>query len=128
MALDALIRSAVATANRATASLQATVTHEAWIASDSFGAPVFATAVQRQALVEYRQQLRRANDGQEVMQRARVTFVEPVSANGAADRREPIDPRDRIVLPDGTTGPILDVAGMADPSTGAPYALEVALG
>jgi hypothetical protein len=128
MALDSLVRSAVAIANSVTSSLQVVVSHEAWIGSDSYGAPQYATAVNLSAIVEYRQRLRHLRDGQQVLQRAVVFLLEPVSPNGAAERREPIDPRDRIVLPDGTTGPIYDVAGLADPQTNASYYHEVVIG
>jgi hypothetical protein len=72
--------------------------------------------------------MRRMANGQEVMQRATVTFIGPVTANGAVDRQEPIDPRDKITLPDGSTGSILSIEGVADPSTSYPYMFVVALG
>jgi hypothetical protein len=128
MALDSLVRSAVAIANGVTSSLQVVVSHEAWTHDDAYGAPQYATAVNLSAIVEYRQRLRHLRDGQQVLQRAVVFLLEPVSPNGAAERREPIDPRDRIVLPDGTTGPIYDVAGLADPQTNASYYHEVVIG
>jgi hypothetical protein len=128
MALDSLVRGAVAIASSATASLQVTVAHSAWIANDEYGAPQYATPVNRQAIVEYRQRLRHLRDGQEVMQRAVAFLLEPVEPNGASGRREPIDPRDKIVLPDGTTGPLYDVAGLADPQTNASYYHEVVIG
>ncbi len=43
-------------------------------------------------------------------------------------RQNPIDPRDKIVLPDGTTGPIVDVSGFVDQSTNLPYFSDVSLG
>jgi hypothetical protein len=128
MGLQDLIRSGVATANGITEELQVAVTHEPWVGKDQYGGPVFGTPVSRQALVEMKQRLRRSYTGQEVMQMAAVTFLVPVEPNGAAGRREPIDPRDRITLPDGTTGPILDAAGLADPDTANPYFQVVALG
>jgi hypothetical protein len=57
-----------------------------------------------------------------------ITIIGPVTANGAPNRDEPVDPRDKFVLPDGTSGPIVDVNGLLDPSTGRPYLYEVALG
>ena len=128
MGLDTVIRNAVATANRVTGALQATVTHAAWTGADSYSKPTYATAVPRQAIVEFKQRMRRLPNGEEVMQQATVTFLSPIAANGASGRREPVDPRDRITLPSGLTGPILDVSGMVDPSTDAPYMLTVALG
>jgi hypothetical protein len=39
-----------------------------------------------------------------------------------------LDVRDKIVLPDGLTGPIIKVNGVVDPDTDEIYALEVMLG
>jgi hypothetical protein len=128
MGLADVVRGGVRIANGITSGLQVVVSHEAWIGQDAYDKPQFATAVSRPALVEAKQRLRRTTSGKEVMQRASITFLEMPEANGAAERREPIDPRDRLILPDGTTGPILDVAGLTDPGTDAAYLLEVALG
>jgi hypothetical protein len=127
MALADTVRAGVALANSLTGSLQVTVQHEAWTHSDKQGAPKFDAPIAQPALVEYKHQLYRMPGGQEVTQRARVTFVGPIAGNGAEGRREPIDPRDRITLPDGTTGPILDVQGLADPATAGAYLYVVAL-
>lgn len=125
---SSIVRSGVAIANRLTAGLQVQVSHEAWIRDDGKGKPVYATAISRPAIVQPKSRLRRAPNGREVMQRAAIVFVGPVEANGAAGRQEPIDPRDKLTLPDGTTGPILGVDGLTDPKTNAPYMYEVALG
>ena len=128
MGLADLVRKGVAIANSNTSDLQDEVTLEAWIGDDSHGKPQFATPIAIKAIVEKKQQLVRLSTGQEVQQQTKVTFLEPVTPNGAAERREPIDPRDRIVLPDSSTGPILGVVGMLDSGTHAPYMLEVSLG
>ena len=123
-----ILRAGIATANSVTATLQATVQHYAWISDDGFGTNSYAAAVPRQAIVEEKQRLIRQGDGQYMLSRAKVTFIFPIPANGAAKRQEPIDPRDKIVLPDGTTGPIIDIEGVVDPDTGKPYISEVWLG
>lgn len=128
MSLADIIRQGVATANAVTTSLQVTVKHEAWVEDDSYGAPVYASSIDRLAIVDMKQRLRRLATGQEVMQQAVVTFVQPIIANGATERREPIDSRDIITLPSGFTGPILDISGIEDPATNSPYMLEVILG
>ena len=128
MGLDSILRNAIATANSVTSSLQSTILHEAWIGQDGYGKPTYATGVQRQAIVEMRQRRRPLPDGRELIQEAHITFVQPIAANGASERREPIDPRDRITLPSGLTGPIHDVRGVVDPGTNQPYLLEVVLG
>jgi hypothetical protein len=118
MGLDAIVRRAVAKANTITASLQVEVTHEARTGQDTYGAPTFAAAVARPAIVERKQKLIRDTNGQERLSQHKVTFLQPVT----------LDVRDRITLPDGTTGPILDIAGLVDAGTNAPYYAEVLLG
>lgn len=129
MSLATILRSGVALTDSITDSLQVAVTHEAWSGLSSYGAPTFATGVSRDAIVDYGPRLIRDASGQEVPVRATVMILRPIAANGASGRREPIDPRDRFTLPDGTTGPILEVRqGVVDPSTSRPYCYEVALG
>jgi hypothetical protein len=128
MALADIVRSGVALANTLTASLQVSVQHKAWTGSDAYGAPTYADAIVRNGLLEAKTRVLRRPNGEEVLQQSQLTILEPVAANGAAGRAEPIDPRDRFVLPDGTEKAALDVSGLADPSTGAPYGFEVALG
>lgn len=128
MGLADTIRAAVATANAITGDLQVVVKHSAWVGVDGFSKPSFAKAVERPALVEFNQRMVRQVNGQEVLQVARVMFLEPIHPNGADGRREPIDPRDKIVLPNGFVGPILEVSGFVDSGTDRPFFYEVALG
>ena len=128
MSFADIVRSGVATARELSDSLLVDVQHQAWIGLTSFGAPNYAAAVTRRALVEMKQRQVKMPNGEVAVSRAQVTFIEPLPANGAANRREPIDLRDNITLPDGTSGPILDVSGLFDPETNAPYMLQVFLG
>lgn len=130
MGLADIIRSGVATAHKVTLDLQATVTHEAWTGQDDTGKPTYASAETRTAVVDRKQRLRRSVGGQEMVSRHVLTFLAPIAANGAADRQEPIDPRDRFTLPDGSTGPIIDIASTVDAEsgTGEGYLYEVYLG
>ena len=128
MGLDTIIRNGIALADSLTASLQVAIDHYAWISNGTYAEATYATVVSRQAIVEFKQRLYRLASGQEVLQRASIMFIRPIAANGASGRREPIDPRDKIVLPNGYTGPILDVIGIVDPNTDAPYILKVVLG
>ena len=125
---DDLVRQAMTLADDLTETLQVNVTHEAWIDDDGNGDPVFATAVARPALVQYSRLMRRDEKGFDVLQHAQVTFIQLPESNGTPGRREPVDPRDQITLPDGYTGPILNVKGLVDPETNRPYFLEVSLG
>jgi len=112
-----VVRAAVAVADSITASLQSTVQHYPWVRDGSNGR-VWGSATPRAAVVDLSPKLIRTSDGSVVQRRAVVIFPRAVS----------VDPRDKIVLPDGTTGPIVDVSGAADPSTGRPYAPEVSIG
>jgi len=51
-----------------------------------------------------------------------------IPPNGAADRGEPIDPKDVFILADGTSGPILDTEGPRDPGKARPFFIQVFLG
>lgn len=128
MGLADVVRSGVALADTVTTDLQAAVTHKAWTGRDVDRKPTYAAGVSRLAIVERRQRLIRTATGEQILSRHRIAFLRPIAANGAATRREPIDPRDVLTLPDGDTGPILEVTGVVDPSTGAPYYAEVWLG
>lgn len=128
MALDSLIRRGVAVADRLTASLQPDVTHEAWTGQDGYGAATYAAGVARAAIIEQKQRLHRTSNGREVVTKAKITILRPITPNGAAGRTEPIDVRDRFTLPDGSTGPIVDIGGFTDAGTGRPYFAEVWLG
>ena len=131
MGLADVVRSGVAIANSVTKTLQATVTHKQWIGpSDGYGTETYLDAVERTALVEFKQKMIKTGSGQLVMSRATVTFLEPIPPIGAGvdGRQEPIDSRDIITLPDGTTGPILDISGFVDSGTNAPFFGAVSIG
>ena len=128
MSLAGTVRSAVATADKVSKSLQEEVVHSAWIGQDMFGKAEFATSVYRKAMVEQGIKDRRLGDGRIVTTRAKITFLETVEPNGAEGRVGAIDPRDKISLADGTSGPILDVGGLRDPEMLRPYLYEVLLG
>jgi hypothetical protein len=117
MGFDSLLRSAVQTASRLTASLQVDVQHEARTGIDGYGKPTFAAAVTRAAIVELRPKLLRRPDGQEVMASATVTFLGNVA----------IAVEDRLTLPGGQVGTVLTVGGVADPASGT-YMVTATLG
>lgn len=128
MGLADVVRAGVAIAASTTKSLQVEIQHWPWIGADVTNMPLFGTPIARSALVEQKQKLLRASTGENVLATTKVTLLDPVKADGATGRREPVDPRDKIVLPDGTEGPIVAVEGLVDPGTNLPYLLEVYLG
>lgn len=123
MALDAVIRGAVAAVKTQLSSIQVNVTHEAWIGhQDGHAQPAFAPPVLLPAMVQEGANTRRLPTGEVITARACISFLFPVAPNGAPGRREPIDPRDRITLPSGLTGPLVESPGAAiDPTTNRPY-------
>lgn len=119
MAFDDLVRNLVAVADTLTAPLQATVAWSAFTGQDHGGNPTYATAVNVQCVIEQKLEQRTLADGRIVSTRAKLTF--PRSFN--------VDARDKLVLPDGSSSPIVDLQGVTDPdAAGLPYAQEVYLG
>lgn len=118
MGLDTILRAGVAILNTATASMQNTVQHSAWTGQDDYGAPTFATAVPRKCILDNMTRRRHLPGGEEILQKAEMQFLYQIT----------IDPKDRIVLPDGTTAPIMDISGPVDPVPGKPYTTTVILG
>lgn len=130
MALNDLIRSCVGIANTITKTVQAEVLLRSWTSNDRYRKPTYDGGMGGRtftALVEMKQRII-LQEGKEVQQVARVTFLEPIPDQGTSGRREPIDPRDKIVLPNGHEGDILWVSGLDNPGTNRPYMLEVGLG
>lgn len=108
--------------------MEASVTHTPWTGQDGYGADTFGAPVPRRAIVDMTRKPRVTRAGKLLMTIAEITFLEPITDNGASGRDEPIDTRDKIVLPDGSTGPIVSVGGPVDPVTGRPYLNTVLLG
>ena len=123
-----IVRSGVATAHRIVSTLEGPVQHFAWTGVGAYAAPTYASAVIRPAIISLEQKLRRLPGNVEVNQRASFILLVPVTNNGASGRREPVDPRDKFILPDGTTGPVLYAGGPLDPKTNNPFLIEVVLG
>jgi hypothetical protein len=128
LAFNDIIRNGVAIADRLTKDLQAIVTHEAWVGQTGSGRSMYGPPINRKAIVDTRVRDRVTNAGQTVTTRASIQFLEAIEPNGAIGRVEPIDPRDRITLPDGTSGPIVDIGGFIDGQTNRPYTSEVWIG
>lgn len=113
-----LVRGGVAIANKLTASLQPEVTVIKAASTDVAGDVTPGATYHWPALVDWKAERRRTPEGTEVTSRAVITFTEP----------RPITEEDTIILPDGTTGPILDLGGFVDKGTGRPFVLDVYLG
>lgn len=128
MSLLDTLRAGVKIANDVTRSLQCLVTFERYAENaDGYGTPGYSAATTLHAIVDWRQRQLRTMTGVLTVSRASVLFLDIVEVV-AATNGEGIDDHDRITLPDGTTGPILDMAGFIDAGTGHPIATEVFLG
>ena len=75
-----------------------------FLASDDHGAPGFGTAVARRARVVLRPVRLRRPDGSDTVARGQVWLADT----------DPVDVRDRLVLPDGATAEILAVEAPPD--------------
>ena len=119
MALDTVVRSAVGVANSVTGALQVDVTHLTGQTVDKYNKRTGGTTTTRQAIVDYKVRKIRLRDGTEHLSRADVFFIGNVT----------VLVTDVITLPDGTTGPILDIGGLADPeNAGDRFYTSVMLG
>jgi hypothetical protein len=120
MSLLDVVRVGVAIANQVTAPLQALVSHEAsHLSADGFSTRTYDPPVLRPAIVDWKQKHLRTMTGDLTVSRASVIFLDPTVI---------VDDHDRLILPDGTTGPILDMSGFIDAGTGHPILTEVWLG
>jgi len=129
MGLAAVISSAFAAAHAATLGVQVDISFEAIVGQDAYGRETFANPVGLKALLQADPSI----GGQELELLAIVTFLEPVPptvpSNTGFIRQGPIDTRDRLVLPDGRTGPIVRVFdGMVSEETGLPVAHQIQIG
>lgn len=118
MSLASIVRSGVALADRLTASLHVQVVHYTRTSTDGYGKPEYDGGTARMAIVESVAANLRTTAGDVITPKTKVTFPRPVAVSNL----------DKIVLPDGTTGPILDIVGLVDPATNAVYMVEVLLG
>lgn len=125
-----IIRDGVKLTNELTDDIQSSITHTPWIGyADASGTDLYGTPVTRKCIVSTKQSEIITASGQMVSLLATLIFVGDVAPNGAPGRKEPFDPRDVIVLPDGSTGPILDTpSGVNDPMTNRGFIHKVMIG
>jgi hypothetical protein len=132
MALNDTIAKVVGIANKVTKDLQGAISHYPWIAQNAFGSvqsqSPFGQPIIRNGIIQQQGRWRQIANGNMVFTYAHIVFLEPFAHIEAPNRKNPIDPRDRLVLPDGTTGPIVDIDGLFNPGTKSPYFCEVWLG
>jgi hypothetical protein len=132
MALNDVIANVVAIAHKITEPLQGEVMHSPWIAQNAFGSSSlqtpFGQAIRRTAIIEQQARWRQLPNGNQVYTYAHLIFLVPFEHINAPNRKNPVDPRDKFVLPDGSSGPVVDSDGLHNPGTKSPYFCEVWLG
>lgn len=125
--LDA-IRAGVKVADSVTKPLQATVKYEREIKrNDGYGDLKYRPPVQLRAIVDFARKQVRTQAGVLTVTRATIDLLD-IAAVVAATDGQGIGNNDRFTLPDGDTGPILDISGFIDAGTGHPIATTVMLG
>ena len=89
--------------------LQADVVYHPYASSDGAGKRFYGDAVPRKALYTRKQRLVKTFSGEMSVSTAQLVFLDPTVINQF----------DKIVLPDGTTQPIIGTDGFVDASNGA---------
>lgn len=127
MGLLQTLRAGIAVADKITKPLQATVTYERATGNDGYGKTTFANGVPLKAIVDFARKQVRTTSGELSVTRATIDLLD-INAVVKATGGEGIGNDDRFTLPDGDSGPILDISGFIDAGTGHPIATTVMLG
>lgn len=113
--------------------LQATVLFQRYQGSDGYGTENYSTAVSLKAVVEQKQQSVKSPSGEMAQSTATVTFLDIPALLAATPVVSGISllgyvfTKDRIVLPNGLSQPILNVGGFVDGGSGRVIPTEVYL-
>jgi hypothetical protein len=114
-----LVRDLVAVADDLTSTLQEDVSHYAFAnaTTNDYNEIDYGTSpTLRKALVERGVTLRKSVEGDITSIKAtKITFLRPVA----------VDPKDKFVLADGTTGRPVNLKGLDNPDIRQPYLVEV---
>lgn len=127
MGLLEALRAGIAAADGVLKPLQASVRFYRCTAIDKAGKKTYASAVLLLAHIDLAQKKVETSGGELLSTTATITFLD-VAAVASATAGLGIREVDKIVLPSGATGPIIDIGGYVDPGTGYPVATEVTLG
>lgn len=127
MDLLEVVRSAVALADEITKPLHAIVLYERNTGDGDYGAILYDAPVPLHAIVDFASKQVRTKEGILSVTRATIELLdidEVVAATGG----EGIGNNDKFTLPDGDSGPILDISGFIDAGTTHPIATKVMIG
>lgn len=97
------------------------------IGSDAYGTRLFASPIPLDAIVDFKAVMVRTKDGVLTATRATIELID-INQLVKATNGEGIGNNDQFILPDGDTGPTLDIGGFVDAGTGHPIATTVMLG
>ena len=134
MALRDLVVNGVKLADTITnnGKLQGTVLYRRAISTDyegtvTYDPPLSQPATELRAVVEWKQQSVKTKVGVLDMSKTKVSILDldglRVASGGVGLRED-----DMIVLPDGTTGPLMALNGYMDPITAQPFMTEAQIG
>ncbi len=128
MSLRTLVVKMIAVADNITKPFQPTITLYRYQSQSQYGAESYASPLTLEAIVDQTITEHRTKAGKVLPVKAYVAVLSPITPEGTAGRIEPVDPRDKIVLPDGSTGDIVDTGGFVDKGTGRPFFSEIWIG
>lgn len=127
MSLLNVLRSGIRIADKITKPLQAVVMYSREVPGTDGYSGVLATPVPLHAIVDYKAVQVRTLGGVLSVTRATITLLN-IDEIVAATAGFGIGNNDRFTLPDGDTGPTLDITGFVDAGTGHPIATTVMIG
>lgn len=128
MGLLNILRSGIKTANKVTRDLQCVVVYQKAVPDGlGYGNFTYPTSANLHAIVDYTARQVRGRDGVLTISRATVDLLD-IDEVRSATGGEGIRPDDRIILPNGDTGPIITTTGFLDRETETPVVTTVMLG
>jgi hypothetical protein len=127
VSLRDVVKTVVGLVDKVVKPLEPVVSFERYLGESGDGGVTYAAAVPLHAIVEWKSAQVRTPTGVLTVSRTSVLFLN-IAELSAATAGEGVDDLDRITLPDGTSGPILDLGGFIDAGTGHPFATEAFLG
>lgn len=131
MSLLNVFQSSVKVMSKIFDSVKGDVVFRAWVGQTGGGEDKFADPVTLRGVIAVNQEVTRTSEGQLAVTLATIEFLDPIPDTApmpGQERKQPIDPRDSLVLPDGSTAPIIKVGGPLDPSTSRGFVQAVTLG
>lgn len=131
MALADVLRKQVANLSKIVDSFKGNVSFYAWIGQNGAGTDEYAAVVTVRAVISMKKEQRYTASSGLVMTHATLTVLDGIAdttANTGQVREQPVDPRDKFILPDGSTAPVVDSGGPMDPSTSRGFINKITLG